>query len=191
MSCKSFRVNPRSIVFLNVKQLLAWSRCYIWSLEGRNTIRTHNHLVRKWAINYLAKPAKRLSCVVSTYLYGAFDCIWNLNSSNAIRNDNLAQVASTIFHKLELPQRNFLIFRRTIECGFTLKLECDMIKTYSQMHHTDKYSQHSSIIWSVWLNGWVFVYELSECGFKSHCSLLKLRYGACIKQGVLWHSGKL
>ena len=29
----------------------------------------------------------------------------------------------------------------------------DMIKTYSQMHRTDKYSQHSSIIWPVWLNG--------------------------------------
>ena len=22
----------------------------------------------------------------------------------------------------------------------------------------------------VWLNGWVFVYELSDCGFESHCS---------------------
>ena len=34
--------------------------------------------------------------------------------------------------------------------------------TYSQMHRTDKYSQHSSIIWPVWLNGWVFVYELRQ-----------------------------
>ena len=25
--------------------------------------------------------------------------------------------------------------------------------TYSQMNHTDKYSQHSSIIWPVWLRG--------------------------------------
>ena len=23
----------------------------------------------------------------------------------------------------------------------------------------------------VWLNGWVFVYELSVCGFESHCNL--------------------
>ena len=29
----------------------------------------------------------------------------------------------------------------------------DMIRTYSQMHHTDKYSQHIPIIWPVWLNG--------------------------------------
>ena len=31
------------------------------------------------------------------------------------------------------------------------------------MHATNKYSQHSSIIWPVWLNGWVFVFGLSGC----------------------------
>ena len=41
----------------------------------------------------------------------------------------------------------------TIECGFTLKRVRDMIRTHSQMHRTDKYSQHSSIIWPAWLNG--------------------------------------
>ena len=40
------------------------------------------------------------------------------------------------------------------------------IRTYSQMHRTDKYSQHSSIIYPVWLNDWVFVDELSTCGFE-------------------------
>ena len=40
-----------------------------------NWIRTHNHLVHKRTLNHLAKLAKWLSCVVSTYLYGAFDCI--------------------------------------------------------------------------------------------------------------------
>ena len=38
-----------------------------------------------------------------------------------------------------------------------------MIKTYSQLHHTDKYLQHSSVIWPVWLDGSVFVYELTGC----------------------------
>ena len=38
------------------------------------------------------------------------------------------------------------------------------------MHRTDKYSQHNSIIWPIWLNGRVFVYELSGCGFESRCS---------------------
>ena len=31
------------------------------------------------------------------------------------------------------------------------------VRTYSQMHRTYKYSQHSSIIWPVWLNDWVSV----------------------------------
>ena len=38
----------------------------------------------------------------------------------------------------------------------------------------DKYLQHSSIIWPVWLNGWVFIYELSGCGLESSCSHLLL-----------------
>ena len=37
-------------------------------------------------------------------------------------------------------------------------------------------SQHSSIICPVWLNSWVFVYELSGCRFPSSCSSLRL-YG--------------
>ena len=49
--------------------------------------------------------------------------------------------------------KEFLDIQATIECGFTLKRVRDMIRTYSQMHRTDKYSQHSSIIWPVWLNG--------------------------------------
>ena len=57
------------------------------------------------------------------------------------------------------------------------------------MHRTDKYSQHSSIIWPVWLNGWVFVYERNGCGFGSSCSHLNFRFRACFEQGVLWHSG--
>ena len=41
----------------------------------------------------------------------------------------------------------------TIEYGITLKRVRDMTRTYSQMHRTDKYSEHSSIIWPVWPNG--------------------------------------
>ena len=37
------------------------------------------------------------------------------------------------------------------------------------MHSTDKYSQYGSIIWAVWLSGWVFVYELSGYGLESRC----------------------
>ena len=56
------------------------------------------------------------------------------------------------------------------------------------MQCTDKHSRHSSIIWTVWLNGWVVAYQLSGRWIESHCSLLILRYGVCFEQGVPWHS---
>ena len=46
--------------------------------------------------------------------------------------------------------------KATIEIRFTLKRVRGMIRTYSQMHGTVKYSQHKSIIWPDWLNGLVF-----------------------------------
>ena len=93
--------------------------------------------------------------------------------------------------KLEISRllraRSSLTFR---PLGFTLKRVCHMIITYSQMHQTDKYSWYSSIIWTVWLNGWVFIYELSGCGFESSWSHLNFRFRACFKQGVPWQSGQ-
>ena len=59
-----------------MKELLARSRRKIWSLSDCNWTRTHNLLVRKGTLNYLAKLAKWLSCVVTTYLYSAFDCMF-------------------------------------------------------------------------------------------------------------------
>ena len=76
-----------------------------------------------------------------------------------------------------------------MECWFTLKRVRDMTRTYSQTHHTDKYSQHSVTTWPVWLNGWVFVYDLSGCGFQCSCSHLNFTICACFEQGVPWHSG--
>ena len=43
--------------YLNVKELLAWSRCKIWSLGDCNWTRTQNHLVHKQTLNHLAKLA--------------------------------------------------------------------------------------------------------------------------------------
>ena len=54
-------------------------------------------------------------------------------------------------------------------CRFTLKRVRDMIITYSQIYRTDKYSQYSSNIWSVWLSDWVFIYELVGFRFESRC----------------------
>ena len=90
---------------------------------------------------------------------------------------------------LPASRKEFIDIQATIKCGFTLKHVCDMIRTYSQMHCTGKYSQQGLIIWPVWLNLWVFVYELSGCRFESSCSHLNFRFPACFEQGVPWHSG--
>ena len=45
-------------------------------LSDCNGTRTHNHLVGKRILNHLAKLAKWLSCFVTTYLYGTFDCMF-------------------------------------------------------------------------------------------------------------------
>ena len=66
--------------------------------------------------------------------------------------------------------KDFYYTQATIECRFTLKLVRDIIITYSQMQCADRYSQHSSIILPVDLNGWVFVYELGGCG-SNHVSV--------------------
>ena len=84
--------------------------------------------------------------------------------------------------------KEFLDIQAIIESGFTLKCVRDMIRTYNQMQSRDKYSQHSSTVNPLWLSSWVFVYELSSYAFESSWSQLNLRFRACIKQGVLWHS---
>ena len=67
--------------------------------------------------------------------------------------------------------KNHLVCKRTLKTfghSTVYELEHTVSRTYGQMHLTDKYSEHSSII------GWVFVYELSGSGFKSTCSHLYL-----------------
>ena len=67
LSCRtSFRVNLHSIVCLNAKELLAQSRCFIWSVSDSNKIRTENHLVRKRTLSHLAELAKLLSVCLRT-----------------------------------------------------------------------------------------------------------------------------
>ena len=61
---------------LNVKDLLTQNRRDTWSINDCNGTWIHSHLVCKRTLKHLAKLAKRLSCVVSTYLYGAFTCMF-------------------------------------------------------------------------------------------------------------------
>ena len=49
--------------------------------------------------------------------------------------------------------KDFLDIKAKKKCGLTLKHVQDMIRIYSQIHRTEKNSQLSSIIWSIWPNG--------------------------------------
>ena len=104
-----------------------------------------------------------------------------LSDSNEIRTHNHLVRKGTLNHLAKLV--------KWLSSGFTLKHLHDMIRTCSQMHHADKYSQHSSVIWPVWLNGWVFVHKLSSCEFEPHCSHLNFGARACFAQGIPWNSG--
>ena len=72
----NFQSEPTLYICLNVKELLAGNWRHIWSLSDSNGTRTHNHLLRKRTFSHLVKLRKLLSGVVSTRLYGAFDCMF-------------------------------------------------------------------------------------------------------------------
>ena len=58
-------------LFISQKENLEWKAKCI--KNGCNWTRTENQLVLKRTLNHLAKLTKWLSCVLSIYLYGAFD----------------------------------------------------------------------------------------------------------------------
>ena len=72
----AFQSESKLYSCMNVKELLAQTRHEVSILSNSNWIRINKHLVHKRTLNHLAKFPKWLSCVVSTYLYNAFDCIF-------------------------------------------------------------------------------------------------------------------
>ena len=68
------------VIIVNFEQISHISDISIGDFEQVNTdcnwTRIQNHLIRKWTLNHLAthstKLTKWLSCVLSTYLHGAF-----------------------------------------------------------------------------------------------------------------------
>ena len=59
--------------------------------------------------------------------------------SNSVAVTETLEIASAL-------NKEFLDIQATTECRFTLECVRDVIITYNQMHRTDKYSRHSSII---------------------------------------------
>ena len=145
MSRMSFRVNLHPVVCLNVKELLTWSRCHIWSLSDSNVIWTHNHLVCNQTPNHLARLARWLGCVASTYLYGAFDCFLlpcmssrvNLHSSlpECQGTPCLKQVPYLKFKWQQHDSNSWLLSLQTntqpfSQTGQMIKLWCDYLSVW-------------------------------------------------------------
>ena len=71
----AFRSASTPFIFVNGREVLTRNRRHISTLCDSEGTPTYNSLVPKWTFNLLAKLAQCLSCVVNTYLYGAFDYI--------------------------------------------------------------------------------------------------------------------
>ena len=117
----------------------------IWSLSDSNVIWTHNHLVCNQTLNHLARLARWLGCVVSTYLYGAFDCFLlpcmssrvNLHSSlpECQGTPCLKQVPYLKFKWQQHDSNSWLLSLQTntqpfSQTGQMIKLWCDYLSVW-------------------------------------------------------------
>ena len=87
----TFQSESTFYICLNVKELLTQNRRHIWSLSDCNGTQTLNQLDLKGTLKHLAKLTKWLSWIVSTYLYGAFECMF---LSNHLRVSDWIQTLS-------------------------------------------------------------------------------------------------
>ena len=179
----AFQSESPLYICLNVNELLVRNRSNVWSLSDCNGNRTHNHLVRQWTLNHLAKLSKWLSCVVSTYLYGAFDCVFlscHIRVSKWIHTLYLLECQGTPYSKQgpylklkwgqwDLNPEPLTLWMNTLpfsQTGQMIELCCNYLS-----------------VRCIWLCFYHVTYVF-QSAFKSHCSHLNFRYGACFKQGV-------
>ena len=163
---------------VNVKELIARSRRKIWCLTDCSFTLTQNHLICKkktWPVGLTDQMIS--SC--SEYL--SVRCIWRyvIIASPMRMRVNPHSVVAWMSRKCLLDAG----------ANITVKRIRDVITTCSQLHGTDMYSEHSSNIWSIWPNGWVFIYKLSGSGCESSSSHLNIRFDPCFDQGIPWHPG--
>ena len=98
MSSRSFRVNLHSIVCLNVKELLTWSRGHIWMVEcsltnyvvvGSNSVAATQKLLphsdKSFQIQNSLTPKVLLLCLFNS-LSGKYQQNFDLNFKRALRD---------------------------------------------------------------------------------------------------------
>ena len=72
----AFQSESTLYICLNLNELLACNKRDIPRWSDCNGTRTHNHLVCRRTLKQLVKVSKWFSWIVSTYLSGAFDCMF-------------------------------------------------------------------------------------------------------------------
>ena len=152
---------------LNVKELLAWNRCNIWSLSDCNMTGMYNYLVCKLTLNHLAKQAKLLSCVVRTYLYVKFDFVFLLCHI----------CVSEWIHTLYLPEcQGTPCSKQAQHLKFTCLQRDSNLQALTSQTNTQPFSQTGQMIelccdylsvraFNCMLLSWLYVLIMVECSF--------------------------
>ena len=129
----------------------------MWSLSDWNRSRIQNYLVRNRTVNHFAQQAKWLSCVLSTYLYDVFDCMfWSCHV-------RVSEWIHTLYICLNfedlLPGSSHEIWSLS-DCNWTQILN-DLVRNKT-FKHLAKLSKWLSCVF------WVFIYTLplSVCSFR-------------------------
>ena len=122
------------------------------------------------------------------------DCNWTRTHNHLVHKQTFQKRTPNHLAKLAL---NYWAVLWILFCTAHLTV-CSCHVTYafqsestlnSCLNVKEHLARHRREIWSFSDCNWVFVYELSGCGFKSSCSHLNFRFRACFKQGGPWHSG--
>ena len=67
--------------------------------------------------------------------------------------------------------------------------DCNEIPIHNHLVHNQTLNQLAKLVGLA--SGWVFVYEVSDCGFASCCSSLNFRHRVCFQQEVYIQSKRV
>ena len=107
------------------------------------------------------------------------------------KKENMAFWYQTIDNVLKFFTKILLVSDFILKTVLHYEIRQISKETVCSCHVTNAFQSEFTLyscIWSVWPNGWVFVYELSGSGFESSCSYVTFRFRACFDQGLSWQS---
>ena len=120
------------------------------------------------------------------------DCNWTQSHDHLVHKRTLSHLAKLAYFKYDTISLNDWAALWVLFCAVHLTV-CSYHVTYMFQSEYTLYSclnvKELLVRRPVWIKGWVFVDELSGCGFESSSSHLNFKFRACFELGVPWHSG--